>query len=225
MKCPGIYAIRCRNRIYVGQAVDIAARWSAHLADLSRGRHVNKRLQEDFRRHGCGSLFFTILELCSIDDLDNCERKHILTLRDDDYNVMILKHAVPNSPFMQPRSNLPRAPLAKTYRAPRLIVELIPTEPGWTVRPRDIAQALHITENTLVKHGTQGYGPAFARFDGEIRYDEFWNGVWSDRVGRRNGPWPLAYTTPDGAPLTERARMNALGFDTKVPILPTLHIG
>ena len=218
MKLSGIYAIRCKNRIYIGKSVDIASRWSSHLSALSKNLHQNKRLQSDFHKHGMGSLFFTVLEECKKDELDSCEKKHILTLRDDDYNVLILKRQHNLSSVDDATLEAPAAPKAERYIPPQLIVELLPTEPGWTVQSCDMTRLFGIGENTLRRYGKRGYGAPYARFEGgEVRYDDFWINLWLDAADPFGdlGGWSMSYTTPDGQPLTERQRMDILGIESK----------
>lgn len=62
----GVYAIinKKTSAQYIGgTTVNFLARWGQHVADLTKGRHVNQRLQEDWNALG-GSVFaFVILEV------------------------------------------------------------------------------------------------------------------------------------------------------------------
>ena len=61
----GIYAIHCtaKEKIYIGNSTNIAARWSTHLHDLKKGTHHNIHLQRAFNKYGEASLKLEILEL------------------------------------------------------------------------------------------------------------------------------------------------------------------
>lgn len=61
----GIYSIRhlASGRVYVGSAVDIAARWRVHLCDLRAGKHANGRLQNAWSKYGAAAFEWVVLEL------------------------------------------------------------------------------------------------------------------------------------------------------------------
>ena len=60
----GIYKIRCivSGKIYVGSAVNLAARWSAHRHLLRKGKHNSIHLQRAFDKHGADAFMFEIIE-------------------------------------------------------------------------------------------------------------------------------------------------------------------
>lgn len=62
----GIYTIEClkNNRVYVGQSVNIMARWHEHASRLLRGNHGNKALQQDFDKFGIESFEAEIVQVC-----------------------------------------------------------------------------------------------------------------------------------------------------------------
>jgi group I intron endonuclease len=80
MKTSGIYMIECNGRKYVGQSLDIEARWRGHITSLLNGDHVNIHLQEDFNKYGHEGFSFRVLEYCSADDLSEREEYYIKTL-------------------------------------------------------------------------------------------------------------------------------------------------
>jgi group I intron endonuclease len=65
----GIYKIsidrgNLPRRFYIGQAVHIAKRWSAHLYLLRAKKHWNDQLQQDFDQYGENSCKFEIALIC-----------------------------------------------------------------------------------------------------------------------------------------------------------------
>lgn len=61
----GIYAIRHveSGRLYVGSAVNIAARWRMHKSQLRRGLHHSRYLQAAWGKYGESAFAFEVLEL------------------------------------------------------------------------------------------------------------------------------------------------------------------
>jgi group I intron endonuclease len=60
----GIYAITntTNGKVYVGSAVNIAARWRGHLSQLRRGIHHSGHLQAAWNKHGEEAFSFSILQ-------------------------------------------------------------------------------------------------------------------------------------------------------------------
>lgn len=60
----GIYEILniSTKKIYIGSAVNITNRWSAHLCLLKKGNHHSKKLQNSWNKHGELSFSFRIIE-------------------------------------------------------------------------------------------------------------------------------------------------------------------
>lgn len=60
----GVYRIQCKvtGDYYIGGSNHIYQRWLEHRADLRRGVHIAKKLQEDWNRYGADAFEFTILE-------------------------------------------------------------------------------------------------------------------------------------------------------------------
>lgn len=87
----GIYIIKNskNDRVYVGQTNDIEYRWMHHKSDLRGGIHHNRLLQEDWNIYGEDCFEFTVLEECSISELDDREKYWIsyFDARSDVYNM------------------------------------------------------------------------------------------------------------------------------------------
>lgn len=72
----GIYELRFSNgSFYIGSAVNIKARWRDHLSRLNRGKHVNRRVQRCFDKHG--NYTATVLIECHKDVLLKYEQNWI----------------------------------------------------------------------------------------------------------------------------------------------------
>jgi group I intron endonuclease len=60
----GIYRIDGPNDgIYIGSAIDIAARWNTHQWNLKRGTHHNKHLQRAWSLHGAEAFTISVIEI------------------------------------------------------------------------------------------------------------------------------------------------------------------
>jgi group I intron endonuclease len=79
----GIYIIKneVNCKIYIGQAISIKKRCQRHETDLKCGRHKNQHLQRAYEKYGIHNFTYSILETCTIDDLNSKE----------DYWVKVLK--------------------------------------------------------------------------------------------------------------------------------------
>jgi group I intron endonuclease len=75
----GIYCIKNKinNKMYIGQSIHIHRRWSEHKYELNHNIHDNDYLQKSWNKYGSNSFEFNIVELCSIDELDNKECYYI----------------------------------------------------------------------------------------------------------------------------------------------------
>jgi len=74
-KC-GIYLIEntVSPLFYIGQSIDIYARWSSHKYSLNmHNRRTNRRLQNSWSKHGADAFSFKILELCEENSLTERE--------------------------------------------------------------------------------------------------------------------------------------------------------
>ena len=75
----GIYCIEniANHKRYIGQSVNIYARWFAHKSELRRGEHVNSHLQKAWDKYGETAFAFSILEICTEESLNETEEKYI----------------------------------------------------------------------------------------------------------------------------------------------------
>lgn len=66
----GIYKItNIKNgKVYIGQSVNVTLRWWSHVEELSKGKHCNKMLSEDFQQYGLQSFTAEIIERCGSRD-------------------------------------------------------------------------------------------------------------------------------------------------------------
>lgn len=71
----GIYGIHntLTDTWYVGQSNDIDWRWYEHKSDLNANRHHNKHLQRAYNKYGRNAFVWSVLEECSIEQLDERE--------------------------------------------------------------------------------------------------------------------------------------------------------
>ena len=77
----GIYAISFRGEVvYVGQSVDIKARWRSHRHDLKHGRHGNERLQRIADKYGIVELDFSLVE--EVDNRDELSAREAAWIRE-----------------------------------------------------------------------------------------------------------------------------------------------
>ena len=75
-KICGIYIIRNKinNKMYVGQSVNIKARWSQHLDALNKNKHCNTHLQNSWNKYGKVNFEFIIQEECDECNLNKKEK-------------------------------------------------------------------------------------------------------------------------------------------------------
>lgn len=68
----GIYKIEnlVNGKVYIGQSVDIKKRWCEHKYELNNNIHPNIYLQNSWNKYGKENFNYTILELCSLDNLN-----------------------------------------------------------------------------------------------------------------------------------------------------------
>lgn len=71
----GIYCIRNKinNKVYIGQSIDIRTRWWGHRCDLNRNNHCNRYLQNAWNKHGEDNFEFSVLEQCTLDEINDKE--------------------------------------------------------------------------------------------------------------------------------------------------------
>lgn len=80
----GIYMCTCLSNglSYIGQAQFLLKRQQQHISSLKNGRHYNLHLQRAWNKYGEYNFDWKILELCSVDELDEREQYWI-----DRYNT------------------------------------------------------------------------------------------------------------------------------------------
>ena len=83
MKISGIYRIvnAVTSDAYIGQSSNIKSRWSDHQRLLKRGTHHCAKLQAAWREFGAHAFKFEILEQVECDQLDEIERRYVLSDR------------------------------------------------------------------------------------------------------------------------------------------------
>lgn len=79
----GIYKIfnRITEKLYIGSAVNIQLRWIRHRSDLRYNRHQNPYLQASWNLHGEVAFEFSIIELCSKENIVEREQFWMLWTR------------------------------------------------------------------------------------------------------------------------------------------------
>lgn len=72
----GIYKITClvNSVCYIGQSTNIKRRWGVHKRKLRNGTHANSYLQNIYNKYGEENFDFKVLELCSLEKLDEREQ-------------------------------------------------------------------------------------------------------------------------------------------------------
>lgn len=65
------------NKVYIGQGVDVDRRLKRHKSKLNAGTHENTYLQRSYNKYGSQSFIFEVIEICSIEELDDKERHWI----------------------------------------------------------------------------------------------------------------------------------------------------
>lgn len=78
-KKSGIYIIRStiNNKIYIGSALNLCARYRRHKHDLLNNNHHSKHLQCHYNKHGQESLSFDLHEICDKSCLLIVEQKYL----------------------------------------------------------------------------------------------------------------------------------------------------
>lgn len=87
----GVYKITniIDSKVYIGQSINIYARWKDHIHSLNRGDSRCTLLQRAWNKYGEENFSFEIIELCSEDMLDCIETKYIelYNSQDSGYNI------------------------------------------------------------------------------------------------------------------------------------------
>lgn len=78
----GIYKIenRLSGKFYIGSSSNLYRRYSDHLRELERNTHSNPKLQASWNKYGRDNFEFSIIEECSLFELQNREQYYIDTL-------------------------------------------------------------------------------------------------------------------------------------------------
>ena len=78
-KSSGIYCITnsIDKRLYVGSALKLKKRYNDHKQNLIKGKHQSPHLQNFVKKYGIDKLTFSLLELCSPENLISTEQKWI----------------------------------------------------------------------------------------------------------------------------------------------------
>ena len=79
----GIYKITNidNGKMYVGQSNDVLDRWTHHKYYLKTNKHMNKRLQYSYNKHGEDKFIYEIIEECKEENLSEREQYWIEKLR------------------------------------------------------------------------------------------------------------------------------------------------
>jgi hypothetical protein len=93
MTSVGLYKITniLSELTYIGRSENISRRWREHKANLIKGTHRNKKLQEDFDFYGMECFEFEIIKECSLSELAYMELDEIYSYYPDVYNVVSWK--------------------------------------------------------------------------------------------------------------------------------------
>lgn len=67
------------KHVYIGQAQDVRARWIAHKSSLRLGKHGNVHLQRAWNKYGENVFKFSVLEYCTVDQLNEREQHYLNT--------------------------------------------------------------------------------------------------------------------------------------------------
>lgn len=75
----GIYMIKNikNSKCYIGQQVNIKKRWKLHVWELNNSKHSNEHLQCAWNKYGKDSFEFSVLEICSREQLNEKEIEYI----------------------------------------------------------------------------------------------------------------------------------------------------
>lgn len=86
MKKRGIYKIinLVKGKVYIGESLDIDARWDTHREDLNNNSHHSYKLQQDWNEYGTDNFKFEIIALLD-EDIKRLSDEYILLIYEDYY--------------------------------------------------------------------------------------------------------------------------------------------
>lgn len=115
----GIYAIKNiqKGKMYIGQSIDIKARWRQHLKNLRKNTHIAKYLQNSFNKYGENSFIYGVIEYCTKEKLNEREYYWI-----NYYNTFIKGY---NQTIPNPKTG------KRTYTSEQLIQHAINGKNQW----------------------------------------------------------------------------------------------
>lgn len=95
----GVYQISNTRTgiVYVGSSKDILRRWKQHVTLLNAGKHPNTHLQNAWAFYGCSVFSFSVLELCSEEQLLVVEQKYLDSIPDK-YNFLKIAGSCAGTP-------------------------------------------------------------------------------------------------------------------------------
>lgn len=103
MRC-GLYKISGPNgRFYVGQSIDITARWHYHRTQLRCGTHGNAKLQNAWNKYGENAFIFGVIDFYPVEDLDHHEQILLDTTDAVSHGYNIVAFASSNRGFANPK--------------------------------------------------------------------------------------------------------------------------
>ncbi|HUM53451.1 MAG TPA: GIY-YIG nuclease family protein [Chitinophagales bacterium] len=89
MKGCGIYIMKWENNpyFYIGKSKNLEARYQQYLSYINRDYRINAKVDAIITQYGKPK--FEVLELCSIEYLNDCENKHLANNKDSEYILNI----------------------------------------------------------------------------------------------------------------------------------------
>jgi group I intron endonuclease len=78
---PGIYAIYCYGKAYVGRGVNMRRRCFGHICQLTNSRHCSTKMQEYHNKFGIGAFMFDVIERITAEPGEDLINK--LSIRED----------------------------------------------------------------------------------------------------------------------------------------------
>lgn len=88
----GIYKIthKASGKCYVGSSIDVYKRMASHKSNLTRGKHHNTALLQDYSEYGERAFTFEVLTKCAVEELIPTEDQWIESLQavETGYNLM-----------------------------------------------------------------------------------------------------------------------------------------